>query len=458
MLFLVVVCCLSSELAIASVLSLVAFCVLLVALFLDAPQLFAKYLPFVFGVVANVAGCAACEFTGVYLDELDMYAGYAGSLPLLILSRILFLEVVVALDVRFGYDGCIHESEGSANAASVRWLDLLTIGCTVVFAGLFAQVAMHPSFLEAMNRFSYQRAYGTGGAAWTVASYLIVFPLMSIRRGDKLIGSIGTTLYLLRLIWTGNKFGSFFTVLCLCAIVFYDKLLMGGRERLRQIVFRGCIGVLALVVLALTLFTATSNEEPEQYFAHRLAEQGQLWWGTYAETGGETHVSELADEVDGLLNGSDDISSNVGAQYGIYKIMYLVAPASQVNAHLTAGARYTEGGYASAYYYFGALGPVMFAVIMAVFAMLVVNLLLWSVVNIRVVSAAVLVRLLALTRVAQGMATFSGLIEPLSLLSYCVVAVALLTANSSESYVWRRKCLMHKQRARSSSLTRRFSF
>lgn len=423
-------CCLLSQYEAAGVASLVFFMALIVFFLANRPQLIVKYLPFFFAVVANVLGCAVCELSPLYLEELGLVSFYAGSLPLLVLSRCLFLAILLAYDVRFGVEKSYSAGSGAVSENAARWINVLSFGTLVAFACLFSQVAAHPSFLEGLNRFSYSSTYqnsgGIMGILESASDYLFLFCVLGIRYGSRKCGIAGISLYILYLVWTGTKFGSLLTVLCVFAFVFYDKVLTFDIAVTRRVAFGSCAAILVLVAFALVLFSFTSDEDPIDYFSHRIAEQGQLWWSVYASVDGEGRADELSDEVDGTLRGSESIKENVGSDFGIYKMMYLVAPKKMIDNHLSVGARYTEAGYACAYYYLGVMGPPVFSLITGCLAAAVVNALLRALGERRIVSSVLLLRLLTLSRTAVGMFIFIGFFDIVSILSYGVLILGFL--------------------------------
>ena len=157
----------------------------------------------------------------------------------------------------------------------------------------------------------------------------------------------------------------------------------------------------------------------------RLSQQGQLWWRTYDLCSVDgTHISELTDEIDGIIRGSTNIAVNVGAKYGIYKIMYYAAPDSVVHDKLESGSRYTEAGFATAYYYAGVVGVLVFAVIMGIIISLITNALLKSLCNGKLINVVLWARLLSVSMTVLSMHTFVVLFDAESIVSYAYLILA----------------------------------
>lgn len=108
----------------------------------------------------------------------------------------------------------------------------------------------------------------------------------------------------------------------------------------------------------------------------------------------------------------------VGANNGIYKIMYLCAPESVIDWKLGTGSRYTEAGMAAVYYYFGAFGVILFAAIMGFIVAATVNCFLRFIANNNLIAAMLMLRIFMIERTFLSMFTMADFFKPLSLLSY----------------------------------------
>ena len=174
------------------------------------------------------------------------------------------------------------------------------LACAIL---LFLQVVLKPSFLLGLNSFDYARSYGVAGLWQTVAnvlSYAIVIPAMAIRQGDKKLGTAAVGVYVLYLLWTGNKFGNFLNVICILLLVFYDRIVARGTQFLRKAAVLCLVCILALVGFSLVAFSFTSAKDPADYLFSRTAQQGQLWWKTYDWYGDSSHLEDLEYEWNAL--------------------------------------------------------------------------------------------------------------------------------------------------------------
>lgn len=426
-----------AEYLLASYASLIAVAAFFVALVLKRGGFFVKYFAFVFAIGANILGCAIIETQEISLPELDTFSSFAGSLPLLILSRWVFVVVLLVCDCRWGE--LALPKEGLTGAATrQKWVTLASqviLACAIL---LFLQVVPKPSFFLGLNSFDYARSYGLAGLWQTVAnvlSYAIIIPAMAIRQGDKRLGAAAVGVYVLYLLWTGNKFGNFFNVACVLFLVFYDRIVARGARFLRQAAVLCLACILALVGFSLVAFSFTSSKDPVGYLFSRTAQQGQLWWKTYDWYGDDSHLEELEYEWDALIERREGAGNNVGHRNGIYGVMYSTAPGYLIDEKLRSGSQYTEGGYAAALYYFGMAGPLGFSCIMGAIVSLLTNGLLRSIASDRLVVATVCMRLLAISMTALSMFLFIGYFDELSLLSYVFLFVVGLFRAGNRAYI-----------------------
>lgn len=428
-----ILACAASGCVIADVLSLLTLTVYIVVLLVRHPEDFCKYFVFCFAAVANIVGTAVVEFSGVTLGEIAQVGSYAGSLPLLVFSRWLFLAIVVGLGDKL---------EMSLRAPLVReetytWFSTIVKLIVAALAVLLADSLLSPpAFLLGVDRFVYADLSKSSfpiEIIKKIALYL-TFPLvLSVKSGSKKWGVAGICLYVIYLLWTGNKFGSFLNLVSVFLIVFYKELGLFLRCHLKATMALGVTLFMAALCMTAVLYGFTdSNTTVGQYLFSRTAQQGQLWWATYASGERATGDEEFALELNGTLHGSSSISENVGSKYGIYGVMYRVAPSEKVDAKLMTGSRYTEGGYAAALYYGGSTGVIIFSGIMAIGVAVIVQRLIWALRELKIVDVMLLARLFFVIQTSLSMFTFSDLIDPLSLASYGYLIVSWLMSKKRQ--------------------------
>jgi hypothetical protein len=414
--------CSSSRLAtLASLILFFSFYIYIVML--DA-RLFAKYLAVFFAITANVLGVAVVELSAVQLPELAVSSEFAGSFPLLALSRWLFIAVLIAYDLQFGVEK--RRTERAAISWSAYWL--MKIGTYIIFGVcvvLFVSVARYPSFLEGVDRFSYSQEHLSG--VMSIASgwmcFFIIIPILYFKKTQSKIGMVTVLLYAVFLFWTGTKFGGFFSLLCMVILAYYDRFQSIPARLVKRTVIVLAASVVVLIGFSVLANSFVTTKSSVSFLSDRLAQQGQLWWKTYT-IGPSSDTWDLVDQdIKGQLAGNESVSENVGSKYGIYGVMYHCADSSRVDAQLNKGARYTEAGYACVYYYFGVVGPLVFSVLMALILGALQNYYLRAISLYSVIEAVVLARFSALFAVGLSMFDFTGFFGRASYLSLLVLII-----------------------------------
>ena len=387
--------------------------------------LFIKYLQFFFGFATALVGCLVIEcLPTFYLIELRTYSFRTGSFPPLCLAYVLFILTIEITDSRkkveirsFRKWKCFERKMGLCDA--------LTALDAVFYIILFLKIAKYPSFILGMDRFAYSDYIALGSTYRIInrlASLMIIFPLISIFYGNKFLGVSGLGLYALYNVWSGNKFGPFFTALNLACLVSYRLIIDNNIRKIKRIIKLLIVMLFILVVLAGALFAFVQKQD--NYFFTRLSQQGQLWWKTYDQCQRDgTHLAELGEEFEAIIHGSAAIAENVRSRFGIYKIMYYTAPSEVIDAKLSGGARYTEAGFATAYYYAGMVGCCFFAIVMGVISSLITNGLLKSLSEGNIVAIVLLGRLLSIAAAALSMHEFLGFFDAESIVSYLYLII-----------------------------------
>ncbi|MBR3241470.1 MAG: hypothetical protein IKF90_02060, partial [Parasporobacterium sp.] len=287
----------------------------------------------------------------------------------------------------------------------------------------FARIARRPAFLLGYDRFLYAAQFGGNTGIWrmidALAYVLVTFSILDLINGHKLTGLMGMLFYVLYYLWNGNKFGPFFTLGCFFLMVYYKRISINKKAIRRTVI---AISVLAILIIcfAAVLSSGIMGITGVEYITERIAQQGQLWWKTYNIVY-KTHLAEISDELNGMLHGSTVISDNIGADYGIYKIMYLCGMDSYIDYKLSTGSRFTEAGFAAAYYYCGIMGGFLFAAICAFFISKTVNKLTVSLERGEYILIVITARFFMLEREAMSLFIFQNFIDFVSFASYAVL-------------------------------------
>ncbi len=312
---------------------------------------------------------------------------------------------------------------------------ILRVAVVAVFCAtvaLFASVAGNPSFMLGYDRFRYEAEFGTEWATTLAGwlSFLIIIPVYAIRRHERtidlLLGCASVVLFVLYHIWVGDKFGSFFSLVCVFALAYYDVVLKMSLKMLRVALGVALLAFIALLGFTYFAYTFTYDESIDKYFSDRIAQQGQLWWRTYDLCDGKMHPEKLSNEIDAIVNPKSEIAENVGSQNGVYGIMYFTTPKKRVDGKLLSGSRFTEAGYASAYYYLGPPGVILFALIMGFAYAAVQNAILRSLWSKYLLESSIWLRLSFQLQTIVSMFTFYMLFTPFSIACYAFLILCAL--------------------------------
>lgn len=433
-------CVICSDEWICTILSTVTLALFLVGLIIFKPTFLVKYFIFVFVVVANVLGCLVIETFDVYLYELSAPSDFYGSLPLLVFSRWIFLACLLVFDCLLdrNRDSNFEEvsyPEGSSRWSWLRWLNILTSGLIVAS---FIHVLPQPSFASGLDRFFYAEEINSGiwGKISNNLGYIVIIPVLAFRFQKSKLGLAGMVLYVLFLFWTGHKFGGYFDFIYVVLLAYLDKISLFKTATLAK-----CLLALVLVTALAVGFAAFANsfvssKDATQFIADRAAQQGQLWWKTYGELNGKSHPEEFYKETEAISSAPVDIKSNVGADYGIYKIMYYASSDSPViDGKLASGSRYSEAAYPLMLYYFGPLGTCLLSILGAAITCLLLNGFLFALRLGFMIDAIILLRIFALIRLVLGAFSLANLFTVFTLLTLAYLAIsALLHCDRRETF------------------------
>lgn len=419
-----ILCIILSFFKLFSFISFIAFIIYMIYIAFKYQEFVIKYLAFLFIAGMAIIGTTIIELgKSFYLKELQCFSAYTGSLPLLILVYWLFIFTLYIVDYKCNFN--IKKINFNNSKQFRKFINLISLVVFVLFALLFSNVVSHSALFLGMDRFIYASKYGVNGI-WRIitneAPLLIIFPILSVIYGSKLIGISTILLYILYFLWTGNKFGPFFTLLCIFLLVYYKDILKKGKKYIKKIILISGIGFCFLLIYTVFFAVSTSPYESVSYIMQRAAQQGQLWWKTYEQCD-SVHTGDFLDEIKSIGNGKEAISDNIGSSNGIYKIMYYCAPKSLVDYKLSTGSLYTEAGFALMYYYFGILGVIFFAVFCGIIFSLTINAFIKALNKKDYIKALILIRFFILERTFISMMIYNDFYDLLSILSFIYLLV-----------------------------------
>ena len=418
-------CVIIHKLEIASILSIVIVIVYFCALLKRNIFYYVKYFPLALGAVMAISGVFLCEFSNLSLYEIDEKAAFVGSLPLLVFSYIVFFVSLSMFEDRRIYKKAYRSSIRERSEKKYpKVCHYISIASTIVLFLQFIRIIRTPAFMMSLDRFQYSSMVYSNKGIWrlfdSVSYALIIFPAMDFIHNHKYVGGAGLLFYVLYNLWNGNKFGPFLTIIIFFLLIDYEKIVKMNRTQLRRLIVHGVIILLILMIVALILASNVMKMNWKEYLGLRLAQQGQLWWKTFSVSKA-SHLSELSDEWYGTLYGSPNVAENIGAKYGIYKIMYLCGKQSYIDFKIGAGSRFSEAGYATAFYYLRTLGCVLYSITNALIIAKTLDAFIGAVGKRYWIEIALLARLYTLERAAFSMATFGSFIDGVSILSYLLL-------------------------------------
>ena len=425
-------CTCFSNSIVVTVLSLALMAVFMVHLLFARIDYYFKYLHFIFGVTAAITGCAVIEFYDIELTELDSHSCYVGAIPLMVFSYWVFLMTVKLYDSWFkshasrNYRICIDIGGSSLREMTNRRSTYIigVIGLLLI-CFVFMKVFDNPSFVLGIDRFEYDKLFDNGelyDISLKLIKYLVIPCIVIALYYRSVLGWSALAIYCLYAFWVGNKFGIFFSLLCCITMIYSEKLAFRSEQlgNNKQSVAVVVVAVISLIGVALLAASFTTQDGLMDYFSSRIAQQGQLWWKTYALSD-EWHAGDFQNEIAAVTDSARGIADNVGSQHGIYKIMYYTSPKSIIDAKLATGSRYTEAGFAAAYYYFGGVGTTVFAIIGGLLTGLSVNLFLSYLKMNQIIRALLCLRLFFMTTDLMSNFLFAGFFSIVSIMTYLLL-------------------------------------
>ena len=229
-------------------------------------KFFLKYMIITFVIAFSTLGLLICEYGDVWVGEIGRITYYNGSLSVLIFYFWLLINIVILFDKHW-------EKATQKGEIKLKITDRLTSNLFIKKAtlfvfffnfALFLTVIRKPFFLVgAANRFEYQALYLSRVVNLlkllpSLFNSILIIPIVQ----DSLDGVIRikhlfkrlivpNIAYFLFMIWTGNKFGSFWELLCVIMIPIFSiidlkKINIGKLIRITLLVLIVLIGILFL--------------------------------------------------------------------------------------------------------------------------------------------------------------------------------------------------------------------
>lgn len=317
----------------------------------------------------QIIGCFVIEYNFIYLFELKKYSFFKGSLPELIFIYMILFQSLFYFLKRENLKKKILNNTIKKLKLSQVYVSFIII---FTYNFYFLQKTMRtPYYKLNLDRFNYNIIV-FNKIEFFLFKLIFIIPIVLMyiyirtKLMNKIIVIINFMLIMLILFLSGNKFGEYINIIYYAFLIFLPKIIR-HIKKLKK--FLNKIALLFLLIIIITynhkkMYSSDYNVYKfYNYTLQRLAQQGQLWWGTYDkkyEGTIEEFILEFKSNKSEYLYNKD-----MKEQSGIWKIMLMNAPKEVVEKKFESNSRYTASTKASLNYYFGILGNIIFGVISA---------------------------------------------------------------------------------------------
>ena len=321
-----------------------------------------KYFARILSLVWTIIDVYILENSSIYLPNLHQYSHRTGALYLLIACYVVHITSLIIFDKRHR-DVADNKDMVclSGNVRPSKTLSVVVHGLIVLalIANLYGLVEGYFA-AGASSRYAYAQ-----NASVLVSIFYNLFRLLtpvvavySVKTSSPKVMFAFTFLHLSFLLLIGNKFGALLSVLNIAILSYIfpfaksDESVKIAVKKVFYALLAACVLLLSYSVFQSYLEKGSMDSAIDHIIDRVITGQGDVWWGVYSETDGELHYSELSDELQAFS------ASNYSQQdynFGIYKMMNLIAPQNVVQAYSESSARLTASTEASFYYYGGSL-------------------------------------------------------------------------------------------------------
>lgn len=338
----------------------------------------------------NIVGVFICENSNIFLIEMEMSSAYYNSLAPIVLCYILLFGFMFYKDesiLKEDNKNIISNNSSKSNRFFLKTLCILSI---IVVALCLLRAISHPYFNLGVTRDIYYTNYLSRFEQILKGHYFMLIPIFVIyskKYNRKIYYILFIILMSLWLILIGEKFGSLFFLFYL--VLMFSSIHITKRDIKKYLI---CLSTIICVLLGVIYFqrTVLSNSKDniiETYFYQRIAQSGQVWWGTYHRIK-NINILELNDEIRGILYAKND------EFYGQWKMMITCTSASSARYRALIRSPFASTTTASIYYYFGIIGLIIFYPLMGLLYRKVIFELLYDIKNNKLLEIIILLRIL----------------------------------------------------------------
>lgn len=366
-----------------NVVLLVALVFLMIWLGVYKCEILVKYFLIHFSWCWGIVDVFLLDTFPSWVPNLQMFSYHTGALFWLILSYFVFIVFLCYFDSKHSRNvsskSCRHKFDTSKNRI---YMLIMILAIALLLVSLVDAYRTGYFTSGASSRFAYMASADTFSLSYS-ALFIMFVPVVSIfARVNKAprIVYVFVGMYLVYLLFVGNKFGALIQVIWIF-VISYFLVSVNTRRDMKTMTSKLLISFVILLCVfgvysVFQMFLEHGNLSAAfQQFTNRLSNgQGDIWWGIYARySSGAPHLYEIADELQAF---STPGGSQLNYNFAIYKMMNLIAPQSILEAYASIGARFTSSTPASLYYYFGLSGLILGQIFLAWLLSFIVNRLI----------------------------------------------------------------------------------
>lgn len=390
---------------------------ILYSIFIAGDKLFLKYIILLFSNILFLVGTFLCDNTAVWLGEIGNTTSYAGAFNLLALYYWIFYTFLKIIDPFFQRhtQRGMHEIIISGSSFGTLIYQLAPFIIFLCGSILFLSVASHPFFASGLeNRFVYASKY----VSRYINVFKIVLPMLSIFLVGPIVNHekkldlrylivnilVPYLPYLLFLLWTGNRFGDFWQLICCLIIPIFTFLDASKKSRLK-IFWVGLLLIIILFALMISYYVlqGVSLKDSMENINLRIACQGELWWKLIAKVdNGSMRLDAIGIEFRNIV---DSFKTEGASQtYGTYHLMNILGNSSVVESYKYIFTRFTSTGIEYPFYCIRYLSFVIMPLLICPFFALIMNIFVNAVKEKRMIAAMCSARLMliSLSAIGQG--------------------------------------------------------
>lgn len=393
---------------------------------------FFKYVWIIFTASWIVVADALLVGGHIWLNELQTTTYSNGSLlPIAVaFSAMLYFALLLEsrkISLNRDKPDCLSTESNytKTQMTIIKWAGVIALLVAIV---CFAFVAAHPSWLYARDRFDYAAKYLPSFLSSNQQYLILLIPLAlpCWKTGKKGIFYAVIVVYVLYLIWTGEKFTSLFLLFYVLLLAIAVPRLSEVSPRLavrmsnRTIGFSFCVMFACLGLVLIQYSLQFGSGEAVSMLQQRVASQGEVWWGVYGYSSAVgPKPFEVGDELATFYTVGD--SSAVLYDSGMWKLMQLIMTPNYYAMYVENATRLSSSTPASLYYYFGYFGLVVGLLILVGIYYLIINKTIDSFKKIRIVESILYVYLIRVMHGVLIMSDFNTLFSWRTLIVVCLL-------------------------------------